>query len=69
MCGVPMGFILGFLLFINFINDLPDAISCEHVFLYADDTAVGVEGTNKNELEFKLNLTMAELISWMKANA
>ena len=38
-CGVQQGSILGPLLFLLYVNDMPQAVDCE-LFLYADDSCL-----------------------------
>ena len=65
--GVPQGSVLGPLLFLIFINDLPGA-SDLNSWLFADDTAVAVSSDNFRDLEVRFNCEVNKIHDWLLAN-
>ena len=53
-CGVPQGSILGPLLFLIYVNDMPMAAKCD-LFLYADEICLVFQSKNVKDIENQLN--------------
>ena len=67
-CGVPQGSVLGPLLFLLFINDLPNSSALGNFRIFADDTNVYFHCKNVNEIVPFGKSIMIDLNSWFTAN-
>ena len=67
-CGVPQGSNLGPLLFLIYINDLPNCLSTASPRMFADDTNVSLTSSTLHELENVLNQELQNLNIWLKVN-
>ena len=69
-CGIPLrqGSILGPLLFIIHINDLPSVLKHCKVGMYADDTMLYCSGKDPRELRRKINEDLEHVRIWLFRN-
>ena len=65
--GVPQGSILGPLLFLIFINDLPEATNF-FIRLFADDTFLCSQNNDILRLENEVNFELQKVYVWLASN-
>ena len=68
VCGVPQGSILGPLLFLLYINDLPDSLHDTTPCLYTDDTHIFTSAKDSEELTSNLNNDLNNISHWLISN-
>ena len=67
-CGIPQGSILGPLLFLLYINDLPNSNLVSNVRMYADDTSLTYASSSPDELSHTINNDLKNVHVWLNAN-
>ena len=67
-CGVPQGSVLGPLLFLIYMNDMPNCLMTSHAILFADDTTLVASSRDPMQLYHDMNLDLDRLCNWFRSN-
>lgn len=66
--GTPQGSVLGPLIFLLYVNDLPSHISHGKIFMYADDTSIVISDPDPLTLNYKISVVLVEFKKWCYDN-
>ena len=66
--GVPQGSCLEPLLFLFYINDLPQAVQNSTIAMYADDTSLSYRSDDVQKLNEAMNKDLTSVFEWLKGN-
>ena len=66
--GVPQGSILGPLLFLVFINDLPDSVNNAFLYMFADDTKISIPVSDSLQERLQLQVDLDAILNWSELN-
>ena len=67
-CGVPQGSVLGPLLFLIYVNDLPSISKILEFYLFADNISIYFESDNLLTLQKIVNRELRKVKKWLEAN-
>ena len=67
-CGVPQGTVLGPLLFLLYINDIPNSVKHSLTKLFADDSNLFIISNSLRNLFDTANIELSNLTQWIYAN-
>ena len=66
--GFPQGSLIGPLLFINYVNDVPSVVKHCKIQLYADDTFLCVSNSSISNIKSMLSEDVKHIIEWLNNN-